>query len=100
MFHPINLEDYPTYLEVSCIIHLMYQEVRDSVDVTGRFMNLYIMVIITNLLAFLDNGHYGCFMITIMKDFLAFLNNGHYGCFMITIMKYLLAFLDTCIISL
>ena len=96
----MNLEDYPTYLEVSCIIHLMYLEVRDSSDVIGRFVNLYITVITKDLLAFLDNGHYCCLMITIMKDFLAFLNNGQHGCFMITIMKDLSAFLDTRIISL
>ena len=69
MFYPINLKNYPTYLENSCIIHLMYIEVCDSYDVPERFMNLYIMVIMKDLLAFLDNGHYGCFMITIMKDF-------------------------------
>ena len=80
MFHPINLEYYPTYLEDLCIIHLMYLKVRDSSDVPGRFVKLYIMVI--------------------MKDFLTFLDNHHYGCFMITIMKYLSAFLDTCIRSL
>ena len=74
MFHPMNLEDYPTYLEDSCIIHLMYLEVFDSSDVPERFMNLYIMVIIKDLLAFLDNDYYGCFMITIMKDFSAFLD--------------------------
>ena len=50
-------------------------------------MNPYIMVIMKYLLSFLDNSHYGCFMITIMKDFLDFLDNSHYGCFMITIMK-------------
>ena len=58
-FHPIKLEDYLTYLEDSCIIHLMYLEVCDLSDVLGRFMNLYIMVIMKDLLAFLDNGHYG-----------------------------------------
>ena len=88
MFHPMNIEDYPTYLEDSCIIHL-YLEVRDSSDVPRRFVNLYIMVIMKDLLAFLDNGHYRCFMITIMKDLLAFLDNGHHGFFMITIMKNL-----------
>ena len=87
MFHPMNIEDYPMYLEDSYIIHLMYLEVHDSSDVLGRFMNLYIMVIMKNLLAFLDNGHYRCFMITIMKNVLAFLDNGQYGFFMITIMK-------------
>ena len=83
----MNLEDYPMYLEDSCIIYLTYLKVRDSSDITGRSVILYIMVITKDLLAFLDNGHYGCFMITIMKDLLAFLDNGHYGCFMITIMK-------------
>ena len=68
MFHPMNLEDYPTYLKDSCIIHLIYLEVHNSSDVLRRFVNLYIMVIMKNLLAFLDNDHYGCFMITIMKD--------------------------------
>ena len=63
MFHPMYLED-------SCIIHLMYLEVRDSSNVPKRFMNLYIMVL----------------MVAIMKPLLAFLNNGHYGCFMVTIM--------------
>ena len=99
MFHPMNLEDYSTYLEDSCIVHLMYLKVCDSFDVPRRFMNLYIMVIIKNLLTFLNNRHYGCFMITIMKDLLAFLDNSHYGCFMITIMKGL-SFLDICIKSL
>ena len=75
MFHPINLEDYLTYLEDSCTIHLMYLKVHDSSDASGRFMNLYIMVIMKDLLAFLYNGHYGCFMKTIMKDLLAFLDN-------------------------
>ena len=55
MFHLMNLEDYPTFLEDSYIIHLMYLEVRDSFDVLGRFMNMYIMVIMKDLLAFLDN---------------------------------------------
>ena len=82
----INLED-------SCIIHLMYLEVHDLSNVSGRFVNLYIKIIMKDLLAFLDNGHYGCFM----KDLFAFLDNGHYDCFMITIMKDLSAFLDTCI---
>ena len=100
MFHQMNLKDYPMYLEDSCIIHLMYLEVRDSGDVPEIFVNLYIMVIMKNLLAFLDNRYYGCFMITIIKDLLVFLDNGDYGCFMITIMKYLLVFLKTCIISL
>ena len=57
MFHPMNLED-------SYIIHLMYL---DSSDVPKRFVNIYIMVIMKDLLAFLDNGYYGCFMITIIK---------------------------------
>ena len=74
MFHLMNLKDYPTYLEDSCIIYLMYLEVLDSSYVPGRFMNLYIMIIMKYLLAFLDNGHYGCFMITIKKNLLAFLN--------------------------
>ena len=100
MFHLMNLEDYSTYLEVSCVIHLMYLEVRDSSDIPRRFVNLYIMIIMKDLLVSLDNGHYGCFMITIMKEILVFLNNGHYGCFMITIMKDLSAFLDTFIRSL
>ena len=100
MFHPMNLEDYPMYLEDLCIIHLKYLKVHDSFDVLGRFVNLYIMVILKDLLAFLDNGHYVCFMITIIKDLLAFLDKGHFGCFMITIMQYVLAFLDTCIRSL
>ena len=68
-------------------MHLMYLEVRNSSDVPRRFVNPYIMVIMKYLLSFLDNSHYGCFMITIMKDFLDFLDNSHYGCFMITIMK-------------
>ena len=46
MFHPMNLEDYPTYLEDSCIIYLMYLEVRDSSYVLERIVNLYIRVII------------------------------------------------------
>ena len=100
MFHPMNLENYPTYLEDSCIIHLMYLEVHDPSNVPRRFVTLYIMVIMKNLLAFLDNDHYDCFIITSKKDLLAFLDNGHYGCFMITIMKYLSAFLDACIKSL
>ena len=49
MFHPMNLEDYPMYLEDSCIIHLMYLKVCDSSDVPGRFMNLYLMVIMVAL---------------------------------------------------
>ena len=61
------------YFENSCSIHLMYLEVRDSSDVPKRFANLYIMVlmvaIIKDISTFLDNGHYGCFMVmTIMKD--------------------------------
>ena len=91
---------YSTYFENSCIIHLMYLEVRDSSNVPRRFVNQYIMIIMNNLLTFTDNGHYGCFMKTIMNDFLAFLDNGHYGCFMITIIKDLSTFLDTCIKSL
>ena len=75
MFHPINLKDYPMYLE-----DLMYLEVRNLSDVPRRFVNLYIMVI--------------------MKDFLAFLDNGYYNCFMITSIKDLSIFLDTCIRSL
>ena len=78
----------------------MYLEVRDSFDILGRVVNLCIMVIMKDLLAFQDNGHYGYFMITIIKYLLAFLDNGHYGFFVITIMKYLSFFLDTCIISL
>ena len=74
MFHPMNLKDYSTYLEDSCIIHLIDLEVRDLSDILGRFVNLYIMVIMKDLLAFLYNDHYGCFMITIMKDLLAFLD--------------------------
>ena len=58
MFHPMNLEDYPTYFEDSCIIHLMFLKIRNSSDVLGRFMNLYIMVIMKYLVAFQDNGHY------------------------------------------
>ena len=69
----MNLEDYSTYLEDSFIIHLMYLEVRDSFDVLGRFVNLYIMVIMKDPLAFLDNGHYGFLMITIIKDLSVFL---------------------------
>ena len=88
------------YLEDSCIIHLMYLEVRDSSDLSKRFENLYIMVIMNDLLAFLNNGNYGCFMMTIVNDLLAFLDNGHYGCFMITIMKNFSAFLDISIKSL
>ena len=49
MLHPMNLEDYPMYLEDSCIIHLMYLEVHDSSDVPRRFVNLYIMVIMVAL---------------------------------------------------
>ena len=64
----------------------MYLEVRDSCDVSGRFVNLYIMVIMVAL--------------SIMKDLLAFLNNGHYGCFMVAIMKDLSTFLNSCIRSL
>ena len=100
----MNLKIHPTYLEDLCIIQLMYLEVRDSSDVPKRFMNLYIMVfmvaIMNDLLAFLDNGHYDCFMITIMKDLSVFLDNGHYGCFMVTIMKDFSVLLDTCIRSL
>ena len=51
-----------TYLEDSCIIHLMYLEVRDSSYVPERFVNLYIMVLIVaimkDLSTFLDNSHY------------------------------------------
>ena len=51
---------------------MMYLEVRDSFDIPERFMNIYIMVLIVvimkDLSAFLDNGHYDCFMVTIMKD--------------------------------
>ena len=93
MFHPINLGD-------SCIIRLMYLEVCDSFNVSGRFVNLYIMIIIKDLLAFQDNGHYDCFMITITNYLLTFIDNGYYGYFMITIMKYILAFLDICIRNL
>ena len=78
----------------------MHLKGHDSSNILGRFVNLYIMVFINDLLAYLDNGRYDCFMITIMKDLLAFLDNGHYGCFMITIMKNLSTFIDTCIISL
>ena len=74
------------YLEDLYIIHLMYLEVRDSCDVSGRFVNLYIMVIMVAL--------------SIMKDLLAFLNNGHYGCFMVAIMKDFSTFLNSCIRSL
>ena len=95
---------HPTYLEDSCIIHLMYLEVRDSFDVPEIFVNLYIMVlmfaIMKDLSAFLDNDHYDCFMMTIMKDFSPFLNNGDYGSFMMTIMNNLSTFLDTYIKSL
>ena len=49
MFHPMNLEDYPTYLEDSCVIHLMYLKVHDSPDVLGIYMNLYVMVIMVAL---------------------------------------------------
>ena len=59
--------------------HSLAIEVHDLSNVSGRFVNLYIMVIMKDLLAFLDNGHYGCFMITIVKDLLAFLDNAHYG---------------------
>ena len=61
MFHPMNLEDYPTYLEVYHSLDV--SGIRDSYDVLGRFVNLYIMVIMKDLLAFIDNGHCGCFMI-------------------------------------
>ena len=74
MFYPMYLEDYPMYLEYSYIIHLMYLEVYDLSNVPERFVNLYIMVIIKDLLAFIDNGHYGYFMITIMKDLSVFLD--------------------------
>ena len=40
---------HPTYLEDSCILHLTYLEVRDSSDVLGRFVNLYIMAIMVAL---------------------------------------------------
>ena len=99
MFHPMNLEDYPTHLEDSYIFHLMYLEICDPFDVSGRFVNLYIMVIMKDFLAFLDNNHYGFFMITIIKDILVFLDNGHYGCFIIIITKDLSTFLDKCIKS-
>ena len=72
----MNLEDYLMYLEDLCIIHLMYLGVRDSFDVPERFVNLYIMVIMKDLLTFLDNDYYDCFMITIMKNLLVFLDNG------------------------
>ena len=74
MFYPMYLEDYPMYLKYSYIIHLMYLEVYDLSNVPERFVNLYIMVIIKDLLAFIDNGHYGYFMITIMKDLSVFLD--------------------------
>ena len=96
----MNLEDYLMYLEDLCIIHLMYLGVRDSFDVPERFVNLYIMVIMKDLLTFLDNDHYDCFTITIMKNLLVFLDNGRYDYFMITIMKDFSAFLDICIRSL
>ena len=35
-----------------------------------------------------------------MNDLLAFLDNDHYDCFMVTIMKDFSAFLDICIKSL
>ena len=72
------------YLEDSCIIHLMYLEVRDSSYIPERFVNLYIMVL----------------MVAIMKNLSTFIDNGHYCCFIITIMKDLSDFLDSCIISL
>ena len=42
IFHPMNLED-------SYIIHLMYLDICDLSDVLGRFVNLYIMVIMIAL---------------------------------------------------
>ena len=46
-----------TYLENLCIIYLIYLEVRDSFDVLGRFVNLYIMVIIVSTMAFGPKTH-------------------------------------------
>ena len=42
MFHLMNLQEYLTYLKDSL-------EVRDSSDVPGRFVNLYLMVIMVAL---------------------------------------------------
>ena len=44
-----TLKIHPAYLEDSCIIHLMYLEFRDSSNVLGRFVNIYIMVIMISL---------------------------------------------------
>ena len=58
----------------------MYLEVRNSFDVLGRFVNLYIMVLMVAIMkdfsVFIDHGHYVDHygkMKTIMKNFSAFL---------------------------
>ena len=39
-FIQLTLKIYSTYLEDLCIIHLMYLEVRDSSNVSGRLVNM------------------------------------------------------------